>query len=60
MKDCKDFASIVPTRYCGGCLLKIPSMGLVDKIGVNRWVLFKSTHYGPAGYWAGELFQNSQ
>ena len=49
MKDRRDFASIIPTGYCGGCLLKIPTMGLVGKVGVNGWVLSKVPTMGLVG-----------
>ena len=40
---------VIPTRYCAGCFSKIPTMGLVGKVGANGWILFKSIHHGPGG-----------
>ena len=60
VKEPKGFFQSMPAGHLGGYFSKALTMGLVGKVGANRWVLFKNIHQGPTGYWAGKLFQNSQ
>ena len=60
MKEQRGFVQKVPTGFCAGYFVKVPTTYLLGMSWANGWVLFECAHYLPAGYEPGELFQNPQ
>ena len=59
-KEQRGFVQKVPTGFCAGYFVKVPTTYLLGISQANWWALFESTHYLPTGYEPGKLFQNPQ
>ena len=60
LKEQRGFVQKVPTGFCAGYFLKVPTTYLLGMSQANWWALFENDQYLPAGYELGKLFQNPQ
>jgi len=55
VKEQSEFVQKVPTGYCAGHFVKVPTTYLLGMSQANWWALFKNDQYVPAGYFAGQI-----
>ena len=53
VKEQRGFIQKVPTGFCAGYFLKVPTTYLLGMSWANWWALFENDQYVPAGYFAG-------
>ena len=47
----------MPAGHLDGYFSKVLTMGLVGKVGANRWALFKNIHHEPTGIGQANCFR---
>ena len=55
MKERRGFVQKVPTGFCAGYFLKVPTTYLLGMSWVNWWALFENDQDVPAGYFTGQI-----
>ena len=55
MKEQSEFVQKVPTGFCAGYFVKVPTTYLLGMSWANWWALFENDQYVPAGYFAGQI-----
>ena len=55
VKEQSEFVQKVPTGYCAGHFVKVPTTYLLGMSRANWWALFENNQYVPAGYFAGQI-----